>query len=172
MKKPDGTQLTSFVINGQSFLDATALPATGTYTVNIQPAASGTTTITGYTFSQQSFTTTEGGSQVPITIASPGQNATVTFSGSAGDAPYLFVNGAMNGACNGTVYKPDATTLTTFNCASANSTSLGPLTQNGTYSILIDPQSLTTGTVTLQLGTPVTGGTLASGVTTLSLIHI
>src|SRR5262249_40580308 len=137
VRKPDGTQLASFfIINGSGFLDSTSLPVTGTYTVDVQPTTSGTTTLTVFSVTKVALTTSEGGNALMVATTIPGQNAVITFTGSAGDYPSLAISGSSYSNCSLTVYRPDASVLTGSSCSSATH-SLGNFTQNGTYKIVV-----------------------------------
>jgi uncharacterized repeat protein (TIGR01451 family) len=162
VRKPDGTTLTNFSISyGNGFLDATTLLVTGTYVVNVQPTTTGVTSLTLYPVTDLALATTEGGNPLAVTTAIPGQNAAILFGGTAGDSPTLIVSAPAYASCNGTVYRPDGSASASFNCASTNSTLLGTLNETGTYKILIDPQGAATGSVSLQLALPSSGGKLS-----------
>jgi hypothetical protein len=67
-----------------SFIDATALPATGTYTIAVDPqgAVMGSLTLTVYAVPPDATATvTPGGAGVGIANAVPGQNMRLTFPG-------------------------------------------------------------------------------------------
>ena len=86
--KPDGTTLgTSNSCSGSSaFLDQLTLPATGTYTLFFNPdtTQTGSATLTLYSVVDVTGPITADGTGVPVSIATPGQNARLTFSGTAG----------------------------------------------------------------------------------------
>src|SRR5205823_5846622 len=89
LQKPDTTNLASITVfpsTGTGFIDATTLPTTGAYTLLIDPktTSTGSITITLYTVPpDQTGTIAPGGSAVGLTFAVPGQNARLTFAGSA-----------------------------------------------------------------------------------------
>src|SRR5207245_6519657 len=68
------------------FVDAFTLPATGTYTITINPAGpdTGAFTIQLWGVADLTGTIVVGGSPVNINFTTPGQNAYLTFAGTAG----------------------------------------------------------------------------------------
>jgi len=167
--KPDGTQL-AYITNGVSssnragFIDTQTLPASGTYTIKIDPYqdTTGTVTVTLYSVpADVSNSITPGGSPVAVPITTPGQNGSLTWSGSAGDRVFLkATTGSMSGAGTNLVYaqiyKPDGTQLAYIPNGVSSSNSAGfidtqTLPVSGTYTIKVDPYQDTTGTITLTL---------------------
>ena len=103
--KPDGTQLTNtnFTATQTSptafVVDLPVLPTTGTYTVQVLPYqwssnASLTTTFSGSVLvtADVSATLATNGTVTPITLAQAGQQARVTFTGTAGRDLTLYVS--------------------------------------------------------------------------------
>jgi RHS repeat-associated protein len=85
---PEGSQLAaaSFSKSG-GMLDATTLPATGTYTILLSPGAgTGSVKITSYSFEDVtgSIAPTEGGTKQSVSIATPGQVARYSVKVAAG----------------------------------------------------------------------------------------
>ncbi|MFL6040046.1 MAG: beta strand repeat-containing protein [Gaiellales bacterium] len=152
--KPDGTALVSpvGVTTGGNFIDVRALPVTGTYVILVDPTSSntGSMTLTLYDVpADPTVAITPNGPSVTLTIGTPGQNGTATFSGTVGDTLTLsFVDGTSNGKVS--ILKPDGTVL-------ASPTGLSPISSGipvaGTYTILADPQAYVTGSMTLTLKT-------------------
>ena len=89
--KPDGTALvaaTSMGTNG-GFIDVKSLPTTGTYTILVDPQsfAIGSATLQLYDVpADASAAITAGGAPVTIATTIPGQNAKLTFAGTADEA--------------------------------------------------------------------------------------
>ena len=90
MLKPDTSVLvanSNFGSSG-SFIEPFTIPADGTYTVKLDPRQwyAGSATVTVYDVSADQAGTITAGTPLPLTFAagSPGQNATETFSGTAG----------------------------------------------------------------------------------------
>jgi hypothetical protein len=156
---PDGTTLVSAAIfsGGGGFFDGTTLPATGTYTVVVDPwnEATGSTTLTLYAFSDVASTVTIGGSAVTTTLGSPGQNGTLTFSGTASQQVTVHITSNTVSVVTVTLRKPDGTTLTSSMGFSASfNLSTQTLPTTGTYTIAIDPYSTYTGSLATGVTSP------------------
>src|SRR5262249_18732359 len=128
--KPDGTALVSGSNpcgSSQVFIDQTALSASGTYTILLDPDVGWTGSGTLNLYSVVDVTgalTVNGGSAVPgITV--PGQNARYAFSGNAGQVITLRVSNLSWNGCYGfslTILRPDASTLSsTTACGTSGS---------------------------------------------------
>jgi YD repeat-containing protein len=160
--KPDGSVLASDVcMEGSGFIDVTTLPTTGTYTVVMNPldVATGSLTLTLYAVpTDTSGTITAGGSAVTVTTTVPGQNGSLTFSGTAGDRISLGGTNGMTGqvgfACdvNVSILNPNGSVLAAGTCMEGSGfidvTTLG---STGTFTIKIDPAETAVGSVTLTL---------------------
>jgi YD repeat-containing protein len=154
--RPDGsTQAT--VCCGGTFLDAQTLATTGTYTILVDPqgAATGSVSVNLYQFTMLSGTITINGSAVPVSTTVPGQNETLTFSGTAGQTVSISLSSSTYpfGTLNFSLKKPDGSTQAS-GCCGGLSISSQTLATTGTYSILIDPQGASTGGVTVTLTSP------------------
>ncbi len=149
---PDGTALIAAtgVTTGGGFFDVRTLPATGTYTILLDPAAAniGQMTLTLYDVPPDvSATITTGGPAVTLAMNTPGQNGSATFNGTAGQSIKLTVTDGTSSS-KISIRRPDGTNLvspTTLKTISAT------LATAGTYTIFVDPQAQFTGTVTLTL---------------------
>ena len=154
---PDGTQLTftSSVNTGGGFLDTKLLPADGTYTIMVDPQSSytGSMTLNLYGITDVGATITAGGPAVTVTTTTPGQNAQVSFTGTAGQHVSLNTGGVtVPGTTNISVKNPDGTTLTSMGINSSGGfVEIPYLPTTGTYTILVDPTGANTGSVTLTL---------------------
>jgi len=132
---------------------------TGTYTILIQGLATGSATFSLYDATDLQGTITPGGPSVTVTTV-PGQNETLTFTGSLGQQIGINLTNGNYSVCNLTLYDPNGLIATTCSCTGAtNSTPAITLVKNGTYKILIDPLSTASGSVTVQATSvpPVTG---------------
>ncbi len=158
--KPDGTTLssTSFSSGGSFFIDVQTLPVTGTYTVFVDPSSTntGSVTLRLYTVpADVTGTITIGGTAVTVTITVPGQNAQLTFSGTANQQVSL--HGANNsiGTTTFKILRPDGTTLqTTSSSSSTFNFSTVTLPTTGTYTVVVDPFGANAGSVNLTLTSP------------------
>src|SRR5207249_2359544 len=115
MVRPDAGLLAILGFSrGSYFLDTLTLPATGTYTIAIDPSSTytGSTTITLYDVPPDTpGTIVPGGSAVTVSFGTPGQNGRLTFSGTAGQHVSLLSSGSTiyNAALK--VLKPDASAV-------------------------------------------------------------
>jgi hypothetical protein len=155
---PDGTALasTTFLTNG-GLLDTPLLPATGTYAILIDPDGTNTGSInfTLYNASDMTGTITPGGSPVTVTTTIHGQNARLTFSGTAGQRVSLQLSNSTFSGCiavNDSIKNPDGTTLTSINlCSASDFLDTVTLPVTGTFTVLVDPPGTITGSQTLLL---------------------
>jgi hypothetical protein len=158
MLKPDGSTLASTFSCGSSiFIDPQALPTTGTYTVLIDPSggATGQATVTLYNIVDATGSVTLGGPAVPVSITSPGQNATLTMSGTASQQATVRVTSNTTGCVTVTLFKPDGTSMTSvFSCSGSFNLSTQTLSVTGTYSIKVDPNGAGTGSLNLNVTNP------------------
>jgi RHS repeat-associated protein len=162
--KPDGSTLVSKTISGSGggYIDTETLPTTGTYSVLVDPKGAVLTTITLNLYNVPADVSREisiGGAAVGVTTTTPGQAASLAFTGTANKGIHLKTSGDTIGSgCCATkisIKKPDGTTLVSPTYISTSGTTitatLGPA---GTYSIVVDPQAAATGNLTLTLTDP------------------
>ncbi|WP_027347257.1 hypothetical protein [Hamadaea tsunoensis] len=180
VKKPDGTDLYArWYASTSSFADPVTLPATGTYTVLLDPSgsATGSYSVQVYTVpADPAYAVGTDGTPVTASMGVPGQNASVTFSGTAGQRLSLLLSGTVS--VYATVTRPDGTNLyNRWYAGTSSFTEPVVLPATGTYTILIDPSGSATGTTDVraytvpadvsvdigQDGTPVTVSTGAPG---------
>ena len=152
--KPDGTTLATFVTVGTSgvFFEAITLPATGNYSVFINPkiAAIGNATVTVYDVSSDlTDTIMIGGPPVSVSINTPGQNAQLTFTGTAGQIVELDWNGTILFSNSIVFIKPDGSVL--IDDYGWDDDDIYRLPVSGTYTIQIDPFMASVGTTTFTL---------------------
>jgi hypothetical protein len=157
--KPDNSSLgsTGLCNTATGFLDSLTLPTTGTYTVFINPQGTTTGSITALlnTFADVTGSISPG-TAVTATTTTPGQNALYTFSGTAAQQASLSLTGSTYTGCSAVVQsilKPDGTSLGSSGICNSSTGSLGPLTlpATGTYTVFINPQGTTTGSVNFNL---------------------
>jgi hypothetical protein len=160
IKKPDGLILTSTLVDsGGGFIDTKTLPATGTYTLQVDPndTASGAVTLTLFDVpADVTGSIVPGGSPVTVTTNTPGQNGVLTFSGVINQQVSLDVTGVTvtnGGLLTVTLRKPDGTTITSTIVSNGGTgfIDVRTLPVTGTYSLLVDPNSFNTATGTLRL---------------------
>jgi len=143
------------------FSDVLTLTATGTYTVVVDPDGVnvGTATLTLYDVPADTAATIQAnGTPLPVATTVPGQNAHVTFSGTAGQRISLNIvfGTGLSGVCSTvSIQSPGGADLVTphFTCgpsAQFFSDAL-TLTATGTYTVVVDPYEFNVGTTTLTL---------------------
>jgi hypothetical protein len=161
--KPDNTALVANTNFGSSgaFLEPFTIPVNGTYTVKVDPRQwyVGSATLTLYNVSADQAGTITAGTPLPLTFAatSPGQNATETFSGTAGQKVSLNLTANTIGANTISGTKVSIVTGSTTVVAATDVGTTGkfiePVTLPATavYTIKVDPQGANTGGITLSL---------------------
>lgn len=156
--KPDGTQLANtFTCGSTAFIEPQTLPVTGSYTVLIDPSGAGTGSATANLYNVVDVTgsITLGGSSVNVSLATPGQKASYTMSGTSGQQATVRVVGSTFACVTVTLLKPDGTTLTsTFTCGSTFNLATQTLPVTGTYTVVVDPNTSSTGSLTLSVTNP------------------
>jgi len=143
------------------FIDTITLPTAGTYRIVIDPlgAVTGSITLTLYDVpADAGGPITAGGSSVVVTTATPGQNGSLTFTGTAGQRISLAgtaatgYNQTFSCDLNVTILKPDTTVMTGPACMDTGGfIDTITLPTAGTYTIAIDPVGGVTGSITMSL---------------------
>jgi len=165
--KPDGSTLNAqnYISGSDGFVDALTLPATGTYTLVVDPDRylTGNITATLYNVVDTTGPITPGTPRA-LTFATPGQNANLTFAATQGQqASVSFTNGTFayslgSYAFHARILKPDGSTLISQDYTSGTSGSIPATTLpvTGTYTLVVDPDRFLTGSITATL--TLTGG--------------
>ena len=98
--KPDGTPLTSTTFTAANGIDVPVLPTTGAYTVQVYPFTKHATTFTGQVLVLQDVAATlaTNGTPTAVSLTQPGQQARVTFVGTAGQDWTLELSGLTLGS--------------------------------------------------------------------------
>jgi subtilisin family serine protease len=159
--RPGGTLVApAFVGTAGGFMDTRTLPVSGTYTIVVDPqsTSTGSATLTLHHVPPDvSGSLPMGGAALPVDVSTPGQNATLTFTGAAGATVTLGLTEVTIGtsSCCGSlvsVRRPDGTTLVggTFFGTSGKTLTMA-LPVGGTYRVFVDPQKAATGGVTVAV---------------------
>jgi len=161
---PDGTLLVSRLNFGRDgrFVGPFTLPATGTYTILIDPTGTnkGSATLTLYEVPDNVTGTLTVNNPTPllVTITTPGQNANLTFSGTIGQKVTVRItNNTITSSGGVFVVLNDPNGFQVTAATSANSNFNLPqqtLTATGTYSILINPFAAATGSLNIRVSSP------------------
>lgn len=159
--KPDGSTMLAplgFLTGGQGS-PSFVLPVSGTYSLIVNPllARTGSLTVTLSEDIQEPITI--NGSNVPLSLSRAGQNALLTFSGTAGQRINLGMSDITIGVghccviADVSVYKPDGTTLLApfAFLIGGDGTDTVTLPTTGTYSIIVNPFVARTGNITITL---------------------
>jgi YD repeat-containing protein len=154
---PDGSTLNSIAVTaGGGDIDTDPLPAAGAYTVLIDPQEASTTSLTLTLSEPIAGTLSVGGPPVVVTVSRPGQNGRFRFSGTAGQAVNLAIAEVSLSPPSGfvavTIRKPDDTSLESIAVGIGGGTiNTDPLPTSGTYTVVVNPESVTTASITLRL---------------------
>jgi hypothetical protein len=99
---------------------------------------------------------TINGSPVAVSVTTPGQNGTRTFSGNATQQATVHVTGNTMGLIKVQLLSIDGSTVLTESLGSGASFNLSTVTlpSNGTYTIRIDPSGVNTGTLNVSVTSP------------------
>lgn len=161
--KPDGMPLgkpTSFV-SGGAMIPGQVLPTSGTYAILIDPDLSYTGRAKLALYNAPELTGSIMIDQVTATptLTVPGQRARYTFDGTAGQRVNLGVTGVSILSSTVSILRPDGTKweATTIGPSGGSLDPLTALPETGTYTIMVEPVSNYTGSMTLALSSPVTG---------------
>jgi YD repeat-containing protein len=156
--KPDAGLLASIscrVDGTQCAANLTNLPVTGTYSIIVQPASGATGTLQAW-LSRDATETLSSGTPFRLTLARPGQNARLTFTGTASALIALQVRGVVTSpAAQGlfiTISKPDGSWLTYSHLTGAGQILVAPpLPVTGTYMVFLEPESAAKGAATASM---------------------
>jgi hypothetical protein len=90
-----------------------------------------------------------------VPLSAPGQNGTVTFAGTAGQQVTVRLTSNTFGWVTVKVLRPDGTQLTSLNAPwSSFNLTTQTLPTSGTYTILIDPGGVNTGSISVRVTNP------------------
>ena len=151
--KPDGTTLmVKTVGTSGGFADPVKLPVGGTYKVVVDPQSSyyGSVTVGLYNVPADTTGSMALGAGTTITTTVPGQNATRTFSGTANQRLSFNFTGVTMPSVKVIVRAPSGTAIMQDTLGTAGDfVEPRTLPATGTYTVTIDPQQASTGSVTL-----------------------
>src|SRR5262249_33261544 len=149
--------------------DATTLPATGAYTITVAPFSNNTGSMTVQLFDvppDATASTTPGGGPVSLSTTTPGQNARVTFNGSANERISIQLSSTFSLALH-SILQTDVSALVTNRFISSGTGFIDTTTlpSAGTYTMKIDPNGVSTGSATVQVFDvpPDAGGAITPG---------
>ena len=152
--RPNGTTLAAAQpgCDASTFFDAQTLDATGTWAVHLDPVGTttGTAKLSVYDATDQAKAITLNGNPVNVSTVKPGQNASLTFSGTSGQGVSAQITNATFTGCTAfTVYlvRPTGSQFGTVidSCTDSAFLDTQTLDASGTWTIVVDPQGTTTG---------------------------
>ncbi|MGQ4479328.1 RHS repeat-associated core domain-containing protein [Streptomyces sp. SAS_276] len=167
---PDGTSVDSFTVSsgGTAEWDSNALPQTGTYRLEVQPASIGTGTL-ALTLSRpvDAGPLSKTGNAVSMAVTRFGQNAEATFSASAGDDLSLGITeNTFTSTAYLSVIAPSGAKVVNSAAVSSGATrteGLSDLPESGTYTVVLDPFAGAQGSLKLTLSADVSVDITADG---------
>ena len=136
-----------------AFRDVFALPATGTYTITVDPrdVLTGSLTYTMNAVPDNTGSTTIG-TPTTVAVGTIGEVAIRSFSATAGQSVSLSVSGNTIAGVDLTVRNPSGGIVATLFASGATATrSAFTLPVTGTYTITVDPRDQLVGTLTFTL---------------------
>ena len=154
--RPGGTTLASLSVSSAGgSLDPPLLPTSGTYTILVDPTGTYTGASTLTLSKDLTGTLTIGATPKTVTISRPGQNARYTFTGTAGRQVTVRVTTNTMSCVTVSLLKPGNIALTSsFSCSASFNLAPQTLPLAGTYTITIDPNGTTTGSLSLSVTSP------------------
>lgn len=137
------------------------LPQAGVYTVLVSAGSGIVPVRVNLSDVSQNSSISIGGAPVPVSIVAPGQNAFLTFTGAAGQHVKLETSNVTPIRSKVTIYKPDGTSFENFPSGysigdgsigtSGGTVDVPRLPVDGTYTIVVNPESDYIGSMTLTL---------------------
>jgi YD repeat-containing protein len=133
-------------------INVPTLPASGTYSVLIDPYALNTGSMTVTLSAELTLPIAIDGAPVPLTIM-PGQTARVGFAGQPGQRLSLGITSVTLAGSYVSVYKPDGAILIsrTWIATAGGAIDMPPLPSAGTFVIVVEPNGTNSGNMTLTL---------------------
>jgi pimeloyl-ACP methyl ester carboxylesterase len=157
VRKPDGSTLASTsYVSSSGFIDVLTLPVAGTYTIFVDPQTTNVGSVTLALYEVPADITgglTVDGTATDVAINVPGQNAALTFSGTAGQQVTVRLTNSALAPVTVRLLKPDGSTLTSYTSYGGSSFNLSTQTlpSAGTYTVSIDPSGANTGGISVRV---------------------
>ncbi|MCX7996840.1 MAG: VWD domain-containing protein [Patescibacteria group bacterium] len=156
---PTGERLeTGCILGDTGSIDTAELPATGTYTIRIDPSDrdTGTTTVRLTTVRDFARTVALNDPPLRVRLDNPGARASITFEGTAGKTVQVIVTESTLPSQCGGFHLEDATGARIVSDCILNGTgTLGDkgivLPATGRYTVIIDPSGKNTGEATVSI---------------------
>ena len=183
-RKPDGSLIYSFSGYADTSIEGELqLDQTGDWAVvlDANQRDTGSTSVQLYQLTDQAGSIATNGTATTVNIATPGQNAALSFTGTSGQRVSLAISNVVFGNCatfannfNIRLVRPDGSVQSaqqTYYCSDSY-LDFGVLDQSGTFTLVFDPQAGATGSASLQLyaATDQTGTIASNGTAVTSTI--
>ncbi len=156
ISKPDGTTLLAPIDVGTSGngTNTMVLPVNGTYAIHVDPNGAKVGNITVTLSEDISVPITINGSQVTLNISRPGQNARLTFDGTASQQVTVRITSNTINNVVVALFKPDGTQMTSSQGGTSFNLATQTLPTTGTYSITVNPPGVLTGSLNVSVTNP------------------
>lgn len=152
---PDRAQIASIGINPalNAFIDTQTLALAGTYSILVDYSTknTGSTTLTLYSVPADLTGTLTAGTGQSVSIGTPGQNGSYSFSGTAGQRVSVFIASVSMTAVVSIVSDSGSTLGSATVTALPGFVEPVTLPATGTHTVRVDPSGLSTGGVTITL---------------------
>ncbi len=117
--------------------------------------ATGSLTLTLYDVPADTTGTVSLGGPTTVALATPGQNGTLAFAGTSGQQITVRLTSNSFGWLTVRLLRPDGTVLTSqVDFAGSFNLSTQTLAVTGTYTIVIDPSDVNTGSIIVSVTSP------------------
>jgi hypothetical protein len=135
-------------------VDARLLPSSGTYSIVVDPTGANTGSATLALYDVPADVVGElvaGAPALTVAITTPGQNARLTFQGTAGRRISLVLSSVSIASSQVTILRPNGSTLAAVLVSPTGRTLTLDLNATGTYVVLLDPRVAATGSMAFRL---------------------
>jgi len=141
-----------------AFIEPQSLATTGTYTVKADPLTfnTGTLTLTVHDVpSDVTGTLVINDPAVPVSLSTPGQNASFTFAGTSGQQVTVRLTNNTMSTTTVRLLKPDGSQLTSSISAGGSfNLATQTLQSTGVYTVVIDPSKANVGGISVRVTNP------------------
>jgi hypothetical protein len=161
IRKSDNSLVDSVAsCSATSFIEPVKLPASDTYTIEVNPGGTntGTASLTLHEVVDQTGAIDINGAAVGLTLWTPGKRALLTFSGTQGQSvtASATVTSGSFGCWWSLAIVTDTNTVVASNVSCSSGNAVGPvsLPATGTFKVRVDPAGIATGAGNVTLTSP------------------
>jgi uncharacterized protein YhfF len=153
---PDGSVFVKNVLVGASgaFVDARLLPSSGAFSIVVDPTGASTGSLTVALHDVPADAVGElvaGAPSFTVAVDTPGQNARLTFQGTAGRRVSLVLSAVSISSSQVVILRPNGSTLAAVLVSPTGRSLTLDLNATGTYVVLLNPALAATGSMTFKL---------------------